>query len=97
MAALSPLIARVAGGVQLPTVDLDYMVYQLKYDSVHGKCKYDLEVRDGEGCASRATMSPPFVTRCPRGSRRQAHGEWQARCCVQRTEPEGHPVGQRGR
>jgi glyceraldehyde 3-phosphate dehydrogenase len=35
-------------GVNDPFIDLDYMAYMLKYDSVHGQFKGDIEVRDGK-------------------------------------------------
>lgn len=34
-------------GINDPFVDLDYMAYMLKYDSVHGRFDGDVEVRDG--------------------------------------------------
>ena len=30
-----------------PFSDIDYMKYQLKYDSVHGMCKYNIDCEDG--------------------------------------------------
>lgn len=33
-------------GINDPFVDPEYMAYMLKYDSVHGQCKYDIVVND---------------------------------------------------
>ena len=35
-------------GINDPFVDLDYMVYMTKYDSVHGKFKGEIEAKDGK-------------------------------------------------
>lgn len=35
-------------GINDPFIDLDYMVYMLKYDSVHGQFKGSIEVKDGK-------------------------------------------------
>lgn len=35
-------------GVNDPFIDLDYMVYMLRYDSVHGKFKGTIETKDGK-------------------------------------------------
>ncbi len=35
-------------GINDPFIDLDYMVYMLKYDSVHGRFKGEAEVADGK-------------------------------------------------
>jgi glyceraldehyde 3-phosphate dehydrogenase len=35
-------------GVNDPFIDLDYMVYMLKYDTVHGKLKNDISAKDGK-------------------------------------------------
>ena len=31
-----------------PFIDLDYMVYMFKYDSVHGRFKGTIEAKDGK-------------------------------------------------
>ena len=35
-------------GINDPFIDLDYMVYMLRYDSVHGQFKGDISVKDGK-------------------------------------------------
>jgi len=35
-------------GINDPFIDLDYMVYMLRYDSVHGQFKGEIEVKDGK-------------------------------------------------
>ena len=31
-----------------PFIDLEYMVYMLKYDSIHGRFKGTIEIKDGK-------------------------------------------------
>ena len=31
-----------------PFIDVDYMIYMIKYDTVHGKCNADISSRDGK-------------------------------------------------
>jgi len=45
-AAANPNIAVVA--VNDPFIDLDYMVYMLRYDTVHGQFKGDISIKDGK-------------------------------------------------
>ena len=45
-AAANPEIAVVA--VNDPFIDLDYMVYMLRYDTVHGQFKGDISIKDGK-------------------------------------------------
>jgi glyceraldehyde 3-phosphate dehydrogenase len=35
-------------GINDPFIDVDYMVYMLRYDTVHGQFKGDIEVKDGK-------------------------------------------------
>ena len=35
-------------GINDPFIDLDYMVYMVKYDSIHGQFKGDVSVKDGK-------------------------------------------------
>lgn len=35
-------------GINDPFIDLDYMVYMLRYDTVHGQFKGDIEIKDGK-------------------------------------------------
>lgn len=35
-------------GINDPFIDLDYMVYMLRYDTVHGQFKGDVEIKDGK-------------------------------------------------
>lgn len=43
-------------------MDLEYMVYQLKYDSVHGQFKGTIEAREG-AAVPPAAVRPPFQIR----------------------------------
>ena len=45
-AAANPEIEVV--GVNDPFIDLDYMVYMLRYDTVHGQFKGDISIKDGK-------------------------------------------------
>ncbi len=38
----------VVTGINDPFIDLDYMVYMLKYDSIHGQFKGDVSTKDGK-------------------------------------------------
>ena len=40
-----------------PFIDLDYMVYMLKYDSVHGRFKGEVSVKDGKLCVNGSLLS----------------------------------------
>ena len=40
-----------------PFIDLDYMVYMLKYDSVHGRFKGEVSVKDGKLCVNGSLIS----------------------------------------
>ena len=53
--ALASLIAPCARCVQDPFMDIDYMIYQLQYDSVHGRFKGTIE----KVVALAALMPPP--------------------------------------
>ena len=42
-------------------MDLDYMVYQLQYDSVHGRFPGTIEAREGERLAGRGACFRHFL------------------------------------
>ena len=54
-------------GINDPFIDLDYMVYMAKYDSVHGRIKSDVSmadgklVVDGKAIAVCASMNPAEI------------------------------------
>lgn len=56
-AAANPEIAVVA--VNDPFIDLDYMVYMLRYDTVHGQFKGDISIRMA---SSLSTAKKPLFT-----------------------------------
>lgn len=39
-------------GINDPFIDLDYMVYMTKYDTVHGQFKGDVSIKDGKLCVN---------------------------------------------
>ncbi|MCL2617466.1 MAG: type I glyceraldehyde-3-phosphate dehydrogenase [Defluviitaleaceae bacterium] len=40
-----------------PFIDLDYMVYMLKYDSIHGQFKGEVSIKDGKLCVNGSLVS----------------------------------------
>ena len=51
-------------GINDPFIDLDYMVYMVKYDTIHGKFEGSIEAKDGKLVVNgRASPSMPRRTR----------------------------------
>jgi glyceraldehyde 3-phosphate dehydrogenase len=54
-------------GINDPFIDLDYMAYMLKYDTVHGRFKGTIEIKDGDfivngkACKVYASMKPEEI------------------------------------
>lgn len=50
-AMMSPDVYEIVG-INDPFINLDYMVYMIKYDSVHGRFDGDVSVKDGKLCVN---------------------------------------------